>query len=92
MLYGTYLGGSNNDSFYSVAMRDSNDYAYITGVTESKDFPITDNGYEKNRYGQEISSFLMKFDVKQNGVEGLLYSSYLGGEEKKYWILSNCRF
>ena len=81
LLYGTYLGGSNNDSFYSVAI-DSNDYAYITGVTESKDFPITDNGYEKNRYGQEISSFLMKFDVKQNGVEGLLYSSYLGGEGK----------
>ncbi len=79
--YATYFGGSDNDSFYSVAI-DSNDYVYITGVTESNDFPITDNGYEKIRYGKEISSFLIKFDIKQNGVEGLLYSTYLGGDGK----------
>lgn len=78
LLYGTYFGGSGSDSFYSVAI-DYNDYVYVTGVTESKDFPTTNSGYEKNVYGNLNSSFLVKFDLNQSGEEGILYSSYLTG-------------
>ena len=78
LVYGTYFGGSISDSFYSVAI-DYNDYAYITGVTKSNDFPTTDSGYENNAYVSLNSTFLVKFDLKRSGKECLLYSSYLTG-------------
>lgn len=78
LIYGTYFYGSNDDSFYSVAL-DYKDYVYITGVTKSDDFPITDNAYEKNKVGKLNSAFLLKFDINKSLEESLIYSSYLNG-------------
>jgi hypothetical protein len=38
LVYSTFLGGSNNDRAWGVAL-DADENAYVTGVTESSDFP-----------------------------------------------------
>ena len=76
LLYGTYFGGSGSDSFYSVYI-DYNNYIYVTGVTKSRDFPITNSEYEKDIHDSLDRAFLVKFDINQSGEDGVLYSSYL---------------
>jgi hypothetical protein len=44
LAYSTYLGGSNGDSGYAIAV-DSGDNAYVTGYTNSLDFPVTSSAY-----------------------------------------------
>lgn len=43
--YSTYLGGSDNDLGYGIAV-DSAGSAYITGLTSSPDFPATSGAYQ----------------------------------------------
>lgn len=78
LLYGTYFGGSSDDIFLSVAV-DYNNYIYVTGLTESIDFPTTQNSYKASVSGKINNSFLCKFDISKSGKESLIYSSYLGG-------------
>ncbi len=40
LVYSTYLGGSNGDGAYAIAV-DSASNAYVTGYTNSVDFPVT---------------------------------------------------
>jgi hypothetical protein len=47
LLYSTYLGGSGGESPGGIAV-DSNGDAYVTGYTNSNDFPVTPNAYDKN--------------------------------------------
>jgi uncharacterized repeat protein (TIGR01451 family) len=58
LLYSTFLGGSNSDSPASIAVDAAGD-AYVAGLTESDDFPVTNGsvcapqGYNSNtNYGQ----------------------------------------
>lgn len=46
IVYSTYLGGSANDSAYGIAV-DRQGFAYITGMTQSTDFPVTKNAAQK---------------------------------------------
>jgi hypothetical protein len=50
MLYSGYLGGKGNDSGYSIAV-DAAGNAYLTGLTSSKDFPLT-NAFQPFRNGK----------------------------------------
>jgi hypothetical protein len=45
LAYSTYLGGSDNDLGYAIAV-DSAGSAYITGLTSSPDFPVTGGSYQ----------------------------------------------
>ncbi len=45
LVYSTYLGGSNWDYAYAIAV-DSSGSAYVTGLTQSADFPITKGAYQ----------------------------------------------
>jgi len=45
MLYGTYLGGSKRDGCMAVAI-DAAGNVYVTGGTESMDFPSTENAFQ----------------------------------------------
>ncbi len=73
LVYSTYLGGMHDEWATGVAV-DEWGYAYLTGITESEDFP-TVNAY---------CSFLVKNDdswVSKIAPDGghLVYSTYIGG-------------
>ncbi len=71
--YSTYLGGSADSFPYAIAV-DSNGEAYVTGATDSTDFP-TVNPYQSQLKGL-VDAFITKFSAQGNT---LVYSTYLGG-------------
>jgi len=73
LAYSTYLGGGSYDNGTGVAV-DGSGNAYVTGYTESSDFP-TKNPYQGSNAG--ISDiFITKLSSSGNA---LSYSTYLGG-------------
>jgi hypothetical protein len=77
LIYSTYLGGISSDRGNAIAV-DSSGYAYVTGSTQSSDFPIL-NQYQSDQSATD--AFLAKIDTTQTGVSSLIYSTYLGGDE-----------
>lgn len=73
LAYSTYLGGSSNDYAYGIAI-DSGGNAYITGGTNSGNFP-TRTPYKATNSGQS-DIFISKLGPSGNS---LSYSTYLGG-------------
>jgi hypothetical protein len=70
--YATYLGGKNNDRGQGITL-DSAGNAYVTGASDSGNFPTTEGAYD----GSSLEFFLMK--LNPNG-SAALYSVYgLGG-------------
>jgi hypothetical protein len=60
LTYGSYLGGSNGDGAYAVAV-DSGDNAYVTGYTNSGDFPVSAHAHESGLVpGASQDSFVVK--------------------------------
>ncbi|HXS93500.1 MAG TPA: SBBP repeat-containing protein [Candidatus Limnocylindrales bacterium] len=80
--YATYLGGANSDAGRSVAV-DAQGYAWITGDTESPNFPVTTGALQSAFHGEIDLGPLQYGDVfvaKLDPLGGkLLYSTYLGG-------------
>jgi hypothetical protein len=85
--YATYLGGSGDDvALFGVAV-DSHGNAYLTGVTNSNNFPVTANTAVKPSFsgGSSVASCGVgslcgdAFVAAITPSGGLLYSSYLGG-------------
>ena len=72
LLWSSYFGGSGEDFIYGMVI-DSFDNFYITGRTNSSDFP-TLNAYDST-YNGESDCFVSKFS--SNGL--LLWSTFLGG-------------
>ena len=70
----TYLGGSNSDRAYSIAL-DSSGNVYVAGETSSNDFPTTDNAYQQT-LASTTDAFIAKLT---NNLSTLLTSTYLGG-------------
>jgi hypothetical protein len=74
LLYSTYIGGSDSDDGYAIAL-DASGNTYLTGITTSSDFPITVGAYQATLVASGDA-----FVTKLNSVgTGLLYSTYLGG-------------
>ncbi len=80
--YSTYLGGSNNDFAVAIAV-DSSKNAYVTGGTNSPDFPKTSGvfqgscGTDANCNGALYDAFVT---VINSSGGGYVYSTFLGGE------------
>jgi hypothetical protein len=72
--YATYLGGTAEDDGYAIAS-DSSGNAYVTGQTESTNFP-TAGGVAPNTNAGEFDVFVTK--IAANG-SSLIYSTYVGG-------------
>ena len=72
-VYSTYLGGSNIDWGFGIAV-DSEGSVYVTGFTKSFDFPILNPLQGSNKGDAE--AFITKVDSTG---DALFYSTYLGG-------------
>src|SRR5207302_10296134 len=80
LVYSTYLGGSQSDVGNGIAV-DSTDNVYLTGYTQSPDFP-TANPLQP-MYGGFQDAFVAKLDSSGST---LLYSTYLGGSGVEFGI------
>lgn len=79
LFYSTYLGGSNFDVGQAIAVDPAGD-AYITGTTESSNFPTTVGAFQTTP-----SSLNMVFVAKLNPTgSALVYSTYLGGTSDNF--------
>ena len=74
LVYSTYLGGSSTNVGTGIAL-DSSNNAYVTGITDSNDFP-TMTGVAQTGYGGGDDGFVT--EVKADG-SAWVYSTYLGG-------------
>jgi hypothetical protein len=73
LVYSTYIGGTLAERGTGIAV-DSDGNAYITGRTNSTNFP-TMNGFQIDLLG-DFDAFITKLNAQGNA---LLYSTYLGG-------------
>ena len=74
LVFSTFLGGTGSDFGYGIAV-DSSDRPYVTGVSDSADFPVTAGAFQTTNHGNP-DGFVTKL-WKTGG--GLIYSTYLGG-------------
>ncbi len=72
LVYSTYLGGNNADAAYGIAV-DSSGNAYVTGITESTNFP-TASPLQAGNSGERDA-----FVAKLSSAGSFVYSTYLGG-------------
>jgi hypothetical protein len=76
--YLTYLGGANNDAATAVDV-DAAGFVYVTGTTNSTDFPVVGNAVQTTGAASTMDAFVSRFDPNTVGTDGLVYSTYLGG-------------
>jgi len=75
LVYATYIGGSGGDVGYAIAV-DSNQDAYIAGVTNSTNYPTSNAAQSANKGNGD--GFITK--MNSDGT-ALIYSTYLGGSQ-----------
>ena len=79
LVYSTYLGGSNIEDGYGIAV-DSAGNAYVIGDTDSDDFPTTKNAAQPANGGGSGGGIVDAFAAKLNPAgSAFVYSTYLGG-------------
>jgi len=89
LVYSTYLGGSGKDYGSAIAV-DTAGNAFVTGTTNSSDFPTTVTAFQRSFGGgtREVFSGDIGGDaiVTKLNADGsaLIYSTYLGGSENDY--------
>jgi uncharacterized repeat protein (TIGR01451 family) len=79
LLYSTYVGGSGDDFGTGIAV-DSTGAAYVTGYTDSTDFPATAGVIRTVNTGLH-DAFVFKVNAAGTA---LTYSTYLGGTGEDY--------
>ncbi len=83
VLQATYLGGSEWDEAYSLAIHPQTGDVYVAGVTVSKDFPKTTGGAQPkcNECIVELRSYDAFVARLNSNLTQILQSTYLGGSD-----------
>lgn len=83
LVYSTYLGGSDQDIAFALAV-DGSGNVYLAGATASTNFPVTTNAF-RNQLGGAPSFGYYNYDAFVAKLDptgaGLLYSTYVGGSQ-----------
>ena len=78
LIYSTYLGGNSIDQGLGIAV-DPAGNVYVTGQTQSLDFPTTPGAFDTTSFAEnDISCFVTKLNA--NG-SNILYSTWLKGPQ-----------
>jgi len=84
LIYSTFLGSpsqsqsaTDHDFGNAIGLGPSN-VAYVTGQTESPDFPTTPGAYSTTAASSDVA-FVTKIDTTQSSGNSLVYSTFLGG-------------
>jgi uncharacterized repeat protein (TIGR01451 family) len=75
LLYSTFLGGSNDDTITDISLNNAG-MAFVTGFTNSTDFPTTASAFKKSIPAGVVNSFVTAL---QPDGKSLYYSTLLGG-------------
>ena len=75
LVYSTYLGGSSDDVATAIAV-DASGNVYVSGYTDSINFPTTAQAPQRNYGGGYNDAFLAKLN---SAGDALVYSTLLGG-------------
>lgn len=78
VVWSSYIGGSNDDAIYSLAL-DQDDNIYVTGGTNSDNFPTTSGAYLTS-YQDSLKADAFITLIKSNGSQ-IISSSYYGTNE-----------
>ncbi|MEK9142842.1 MAG: PKD domain-containing protein, partial [Nitrospirota bacterium] len=73
LVFATFLGGAGRETAQGVAI-DLNDNIYVTGHTESANFPVSSGAFDTTYNGGQ-DSFVVKF----NALGNVQFATYLGG-------------
>ena len=77
LVYGTFLGGSNDDFGYTLALG-AGGKIYVGGDTSSSNFDVTASAMQGTKSGG-ADSFVAVVDPAASGAASLVYSTYVGG-------------
>jgi beta-propeller repeat-containing protein len=77
LAYGTFLGGTTYDEAWAIGL-DAAANAYVTGYTDSVDFPTTPDAFDTTKNGNPggFDAFVAKLSASGST---LAYGTYLGG-------------
>ena len=79
ILYLTYIGGGGADIPLAMVV-DSEENVYLTGTTDSTNFPVTVNAVQTTGAGSVISAFVLELSpFSESSSVSLVYSTFLGG-------------
>lgn len=76
----TYLGGQGADYVYGMSIGPDG-HVFLTGITSSRDFPVTGGSFQSQYRGGEYDAFVVKISPD---LDQLVGSTYLGGSGIDY--------
>jgi len=79
LLFSSYLGGNDIDDAFGIALAGDDTRVYLTGTTQSLDFPVM-NAYQTKKAGQ----YDMFLTVIDSSGKNLTTSTFLGGRQDDY--------
>jgi beta-propeller repeat-containing protein len=82
LVYSTFLGGNADDEGYAISV-DGSGAAYVTGFTNSTDFPLSTSpaAFQQTLGSFQGNAFVSKINAAGNA---LLYSTFLGGHARDW--------
>ncbi|QUI23830.1 SBBP repeat-containing protein [Vallitalea pronyensis] len=78
LVYSTFLGGSDDDEGHGIAV-DHMGNAYVTGETNSPDFPTTLGAFQENFHSATTSADTVFITKLNPDGSKIVYSTFLGG-------------